>query len=119
MGSSLGPVLANVIMTELEKIVLPKLIEEGLIKHYTCYVDDALVMVKEDKIDEILERFNNFDQNLRFTVDSFDDGDVHFLIYGFVRTEKQMCILNQQTLDNILISTAMHPGDTKLPGLGP
>ena len=79
MGSSLGPVLANVIMTELEKIVLPKLIEEGLIKHYTCYVDDALVMVKEDKIDEILERFNNFDQNLRFTVDSFDDGDVHFL----------------------------------------
>ena len=79
MGSSLGPVLANVIMTELEKIVLPKLIEEGFIKHYIRYVDDTLVMVKDDKIGEILEKFNSFDKNLRFTVDTFDDGDVHFL----------------------------------------
>ena len=79
MGSALGPVLANIIMTEVEKRVLPKLIEEGVIKFYIRYVDDTLVLVKEDKLDEVLQRFNAFDKNLKFTVDSFDDGVVHFL----------------------------------------
>ena len=79
MGSALGPVLANIIMTELEKIVLPKLIDEGIIKSYIRYVDDTLVMVKDDKINVILDQFNNFDKNLQFTVDKFDDGIMHFL----------------------------------------
>ena len=34
MGSSLGPVLANIIMTELEKVVVKKLIDDGTIKFY-------------------------------------------------------------------------------------
>ena len=79
MGSSLGPVLANIIMTELEKIVLPKLFEEEMIKFYVRYVDDTLVMIKEEKVNEVLKRFNEFDKNLQFTVDTFDDGIVHFL----------------------------------------
>ena len=79
MGSSLGPVLANIIMTELEKKVLPKMIAEGAIKFYIRYVDDTLVLIKEDKINEVLQSFNAFDKNLKFTVDSFEDGIVHFL----------------------------------------
>ena len=73
----------KVIETKLKKstlkTVLPKLFEEGIIRHYIRYVDDTLVMVRDDKIDEVLERFNKFDKNLRFTVDSFDDSTVHFL----------------------------------------
>ena len=42
MGSSLGPVLANIIMTELEKIVVSDLINSGVIKFYVRYVDDTL-----------------------------------------------------------------------------
>ena len=34
MSSSLGPVLANVIMTEFERLVVDKLIKDGLIKFY-------------------------------------------------------------------------------------
>ena len=79
MGSSLGPVLANIIMTEMEKLILPKLLDEGVIKFYIRYVDDTLVMVKEDEITKVLQKFNNFDNNLQFTVDTFDDGIVHFL----------------------------------------
>ena len=48
MGSALGPVLANIIMTELEKLVLPKLFEDGIIKFYARYVDDTIVVIKED-----------------------------------------------------------------------
>ena len=79
MGSSLGPVLANIIMTELEKRILPSLIESGTIKSYMRYVDDTLVLIKESEIQNVLDRFNSFDSNLKFTVDTFEDGNVHFL----------------------------------------
>ena len=79
MGSSLGPILANIIMTELEKVILPKLIEEGLIKFYIRYVDDTFVMIKDEHIDEVMKKFNSFDKNLKFTVDKFQDGIIHFL----------------------------------------
>ena len=51
MGSSLGPVLANVLMTEFERLVVDKLIKDGLIKFYIRYVDDALVLAKAEDID--------------------------------------------------------------------
>ena len=36
-------------------------------------------MIKKDKIQHVLNSFNSFDRNLRFTVDTFDDGNIHFL----------------------------------------
>ena len=39
MGSPLGPVLANIIMTELEKIIVKDLVDKSLTKAYMRYVD--------------------------------------------------------------------------------
>ena len=79
MGSSLGPALANIIMTELEKIVVSDLINSGFIKFYIRYVDDTLLLAKEDGIDNIVQQFNAFDDNLKFPIDKFTDNNVHFL----------------------------------------
>ena len=79
MGASLGPVLANIIMTELEKAVVNDLINAGTIKFYARYVDDTLLMVKPEDVDMILDRFNGFHRNLEFTVDRFDNVVPHFL----------------------------------------
>ena len=79
MGSSLGPVLANVIMTEFEEIVFDKLIKDGIIKFYIRYVDDNLVLVKEKDIVNIMKEFNSFDKNIKFTMNKFDDRIVHLL----------------------------------------
>ena len=79
MGASLGPVLANIIMTECEQKVLPKLIKKGSIKFYARYVDDTLLLVKRSQIKTILDKFNKFNKNLRFTVDCFDNIVPHFL----------------------------------------
>ena len=46
MGPSLEPVLADVIMTEFERLVVDKLIKDGLIKFYIRHVDDTLVLAK-------------------------------------------------------------------------
>ena len=79
MGSSLGPVLANIIMTELEKKVVDSLIAEDKIKFYTRYVDDTLLLLKEENIDYIFNKFNAFHKNIQFTIDYFPDNHVHFL----------------------------------------
>ena len=79
MGSSLAPVLANIILTEFGKVVVTPLMKNGTLKFYCRYVEDTLVFVKEDQIEKILKAFNSFHNNLRFTVEKFENEDVHFL----------------------------------------
>ena len=79
MGASMGPVLANIIMTELERVVVDRLIQSGCIKFYARYVDDTLLLVKPEDVDSILGEFNRFHRNLEFTVDKFEDCVPHFL----------------------------------------
>ena len=74
MGSSLAPVLANIILTEFERIIVSDLINDGAIKFYKRYVDDTLILIKPSDISSVLAKFNSFDRNLNFTVDIFPDG---------------------------------------------
>ena len=79
MGSLLAPVLANIILTEFENVDVTLLMEIGILKFYCRYGDGALALVKEDQIDKMLKAFNSFHINLWFTVDKFENKDVHFL----------------------------------------
>ena len=79
MGSSFAPVLAAIVLTEFEKVVARPLMKSGILKFYCRYVDDTLVLIKEDQIDKILKTFNSFHNNLWFTVDKFENEDVRFL----------------------------------------
>ena len=64
MGLPLAPILANIIMTEFEKIVVNELLEKGIIKNYMRYVDDTLMLIKPNDIPIVLEKFNSFNKNL-------------------------------------------------------
>ena len=79
MGSSLGPVLANIIMRQMESEVVKPLETKGVIKQCMRYVDDTLLLIKPENIETVLRKFNSFHNNLHFTVDTFDGGDIHFL----------------------------------------
>ena len=48
MGSSLCPVLANIIMTKLENTVVKDLIADAIIGLYARYVDDTLLVIKPE-----------------------------------------------------------------------
>ena len=76
MGSSLGPVIANIFMMELEKFILDELINDNF---YIRYVDDTLLLVKPQDTDEVLKKYKSFDKNIQFTVDKFLNGNVHFI----------------------------------------
>ena len=79
MGSCLALVLANIILTEFEKVIVDDLINTGIIAFYCSYVDDTLVLIKPKDIPFVLNKFNSFDKNLKFTVDNFENGKIHFL----------------------------------------
>ena len=66
-------------MTELERVVVDRLIHSGMIKFYARYVDDTLLLVKPEDVDGILREFNSYHKNLEFTVDKFEDCVPHFL----------------------------------------
>ena len=90
MGSSLGPILANVIMTKLEKKILQPLIESGKLKFYIRYVDDTLSLAKEDDIKNIFDKFNSFHKNLILSMDPFEYNNVYFLDIPIDKTDTDL-----------------------------
>ena len=53
--------------------------KSGILNFCCRYVDDTLVLVKEDQTDKIVNPFNSFHKNLRFTVNKFENEDEVFL----------------------------------------
>ena len=54
MGGSLGPVLAKILMTECEKVIVDKLMKEKVVMFYTRYVGDTLLIIKKRDINYVL-----------------------------------------------------------------
>ena len=77
MGSPLGPVLANVFMVELEKILVPQL--ESSVALWYRYVDDTFTFIKKGKVEEVLEILNSFHDSIKFTYEKEKDGIISFL----------------------------------------
>ena len=65
MGSPLGPLLANVFMCSLEEAIVPTL--KDCLVHWKRYVDDTHVYVEPEKIDYVMEKLNNYHQQIQFT----------------------------------------------------
>ena len=101
MGSSLGPVLANIIMRVLERVIVEPLIRSGKVKFYIRYVDDTLLLAKEKDIMFIFDKFNSFHKNLKFTIDRFDDNSIHFLDIAIDK--------NKTDLNSIVLKVFCHP----------
>ena len=80
------------------------------------YVDDTLLLIKPNDIPTVLSKFNAFDKNLQFTVDTFADGVIHFLDIKILLMER-MFILKILTLDNTHISLVSNIFHAKLHGL--
>ena len=72
------PLLANIIMAEMEKTIIKKFIDDKILFH-GCYVNDTLVILRREHLKLVYEALNIFDRYLNFTVDTFDNVVPHFL----------------------------------------
>ena len=77
MGSPLGPVLAGIIMVELENYMVPRL--SNHLHFWRRHVDDTFTFVKEESITFVLEQLNSYHPNLQFTYELENAGKLSFL----------------------------------------
>ena len=69
------------------KLIADKLFAANLLKFYIRYVDDILALIKQSDVNTVLKKLNSFHPSLKFTVDKFDDGIVHYLQIKIVDNE--------------------------------
>ena len=76
-GSPLGPVLDNIFMVELERTIIPFLIDK--IKLLETCIDAAIPFVKTDEIKSVLSSFNIYYRNILFTMEIEQNNQIPFL----------------------------------------
>ncbi|XP_018370077.1 PREDICTED: uncharacterized protein LOC108765729 [Trachymyrmex cornetzi] len=87
MGSTLSPILADLVIQDLELYVMDRL--EFKVPLYYRYVDDILVALPDVQINNVLGLFNSHQDRIIFTVEENDDGCVNFLdVYTEGQTNK-------------------------------
>ena len=79
MGSSLGPLFADIYMNYLESKLMPKLKENGLL-FWRRFVDDTFTILRKDAdIAKLIEILNSFDTEIIFTSEEETNNSIAFL----------------------------------------
>lgn len=77
MGSPASPIVADIVMEKLLDTCMEKLKTKPVI--LTKYVDDLFMIVGENAIQETLTTFNNFNKNIKFTIEKEHNGSIPYL----------------------------------------
>lgn len=115
MGCSLAGTLANIFLDNLETNIFknnPEIAKK--IVYYKRYVDDTLLLIKGDESDllDIHQLFNNYHQNIKFTVEKEHNGTINFLDLVISRQHDRhnfMIFRKPTTTDIIIHETSNHP----------
>ena len=83
MGSPLGPVIARILMEELEKSSTTTLME--YLTHWKQYVDNTIAVIKLASTENVLPTLNNFHQNIKFTYELEQKRKIKFLDILLIR----------------------------------
>ncbi|XP_011868003.1 PREDICTED: uncharacterized protein LOC105562081, partial [Vollenhovia emeryi] len=77
MGSPLSPIVASIVLQDLEEAALKKL--SCTLPIYYRYVDDILLAAPSDAFDHVLNVFNSFHKRLKFTLGISSNNQINFL----------------------------------------
>ena len=108
MGSSLGLILVNIFMVELESSVIPGL--SNRLNNWRRYVDDRTCYIKVDSIDYVLRKLNDFHKNIQFTVEVEKEGRIWFLDVLMIRDKNNIetTVHRKSTNNNIYLNWTSH-----------
>ena len=90
MGSPLGPVIARILMEELEKSLITTLME--YLTHWKQYVDNIIAVIKLASTENVLPTLNNFHQNIKFTYELEQKRNIKFLEILLIRNPENYYI---------------------------
>jgi len=83
MGSPLSPIIADIVMQDLERSAIEKLPFE--LPFFYRYVDDIIFAAPSDMLDVALDSFNQVHERLQFTMEIEREGKINFLEVLFTR----------------------------------
>ena len=88
MGKPISPILADIVMPDLESYALRKLCFDSIF--YFRYVDDILLCVPKNLINYTREIFNSYDEHLQFTTEHSIDNKISFLDIEIIVKNKKI-----------------------------
>ena len=88
MGSPLSPILADMVLDDLETSCLQEL--KFTIPMFYRYVDDVITILPYNKVDNILSIFNNYHPRLKFTHECETNGTITFLDTLVIRKNEKL-----------------------------
>jgi len=90
MGSPLSPTLADIVMQDLESKVINNLNIE--FPFYFRYVDDIVLCTPENRLQDIVNTFNNIHPRLQFTFEREENRTINFLDLSLVVSEERLIL---------------------------
>ena len=83
MGSPLDPVLANILMVELERNIVPILSNDILL--WIRYVDNTICFIKLTSFNKVRGTLNSYYKNIRFIIEIETEIKISFLDVLLIR----------------------------------
>ena len=88
MGLEPSPIFADLVMDDLERECLSKLDFQPLF--FLRYVDDVITCVPKNKVQYMLDIFNGYDDNLKFTYEIENNHEISFLDVLLIRENNRL-----------------------------
>jgi len=88
MGSPLFPIVADLVMRDLEEHILNALDRRPTL--YYRYVDDIILSAPKDRIQLILDKFNGYHHRLKFTLETEVNHCLNFLDITLIRKDTKI-----------------------------
>jgi len=83
MGSPLSPILADMVMEDLEIHCISRL--DFNVHTFYRYVDDIFMIIPAEKLNSVLTTFNSYHSRLKFTYELEDNNMLNFLNISVIR----------------------------------
>ena len=92
IGSVISPMLAEIVMEDLEKTVFERL--EFVVPFYFRYVDDTLLCVPLDKLQTVIDTFNDYRPRIKFTHEMERNNRISFLDLEIIKLDNGKIVSN-------------------------
>ena len=92
IGSVISPMLAEIVMEDLKKTVFERL--EFVVPFYFRYVDDTLLCVPLDKLQTVIDTFNDSHPRIQFTHEMEKNNRISFLDLEIIELDNGKIVSN-------------------------
>ena len=116
MGSPLSPIIANMVMEEIEQTVLNTYLNPSSL--WLCYVDDVYAIMEKTEVEPFLDYLNTIFTSIKFTKELEKSGQLAFLDVSIQQMEDgslATCVHRKPTyMDRYLQYSSHHPVNQKV-----